>query len=224
MPIKRMAGAGGRQRASGWRMKKDQTIEKILAAANSEITARGIDGAKIERIAKEAGVTKQLIYHYFKTKDQLYSAILESTARNMNIFSDVDRYKKMAPEEAICSVVDMIVDEFIRNPSYAALTLDQALHDGEHISEQSLFIPNIKQFVAEVLSPILQRGAEAGVFKSPLNPEIIFWVIFNLASASFLNQKVMSAASSVDFATPEGIELWREEITTIILRGLQNNR
>jgi TetR/AcrR family transcriptional regulator len=95
----------------------------------------------------------------------------------------------MAPEQAICSVVGMIVDEFIKNPSYAALTLDQALHEGEHISENSLFIPNIKQFVTEVPSPILQRGAESGVFKSPLNPEIIFWIIFNLASASFLNQR-----------------------------------
>lgn len=202
-------------------MKKNKTIDKILAAATSEISVRGIDGAKIEKIARDAGVTKQLIYHYFKTKDQLYSAILESVAQSMNIFSDMEKFRELPPKEAISGVMNMIFDEFIKNPSYAALTLDQALHSGEHITDGSLFIPNLKLFIAEILAPILKRGQESGDFKPQLDPDIVFWIIFNLATASFLNQKVMSGTSDVDFGTDEGIALWRRESVAFLLSGLQ---
>jgi AcrR family transcriptional regulator len=202
-------------------MKKKDTIDRIIAAAKSEITVRGVDGAKVENIAKEAGVTKQLIYHYFKTKDLLYSATLESVAKNIDILSEVEEFKELSGRRAISRVIDMIVDEFISNPGYAALTLDQALHSGEHISESSEFIPKIKLFIAEVISPILERGVERGEFKKGFSPEVVFWIIFNLATASFLNKNIMSSASSIDFGSDEGIELWRRATTEFVLNGLQ---
>ena len=202
-------------------MKKKDTIDRIIAAAKSEITVRGVDGAKVENIAKEAGVTKQLIYHYFKTKDLLYSATLESVAKNIDILSEVEEFKELSGRRAISRVIDMIVDEFISNPGYAALTLDQALHSGEHISESGVFIPKIKLFIAEVISPILERGVERGEFKKGFSPEVVFWIIFNLATASFLNKNIMSSASSIDFGSDEGIELWRRATTEFVLNGLQ---
>ena len=55
-------------------------------------------------------------------------------AENIDILSEVEEFKELSGRRANSRVIDMIVDEFISNPGYAALTLDQALHSGEHIS------------------------------------------------------------------------------------------
>jgi AcrR family transcriptional regulator len=48
--------------------------ERILVAAETEFAARGVDGARIDRIAAAAGVNKQLLFHYFRSKAGLYQA------------------------------------------------------------------------------------------------------------------------------------------------------
>lgn len=49
---------------------------QIVAAAAKEFAAKGCDGARIEAIAQRAGVNKQLLYHYFKSKGDLFEEIL----------------------------------------------------------------------------------------------------------------------------------------------------
>lgn len=55
-----------------------RTRAKILAAARDEFAARGFAGARVESIAKRAGLTKQLIYHYFPGKEALFEETLET--------------------------------------------------------------------------------------------------------------------------------------------------
>jgi AcrR family transcriptional regulator len=54
------------------------TRRRLLHAAQQEFTARGIAGARVERIASAANANKAQIYHYFGDKDGLFDAVLES--------------------------------------------------------------------------------------------------------------------------------------------------
>ena len=49
--------------------------KRILDAARSEMVAHGIAGARIDRIARLAGTSKERIYAYFKDKNQLMNAV-----------------------------------------------------------------------------------------------------------------------------------------------------
>lgn len=55
-----------------------RTRAKIMAAARDEFAAHGFAGARIEAIARRAGVAKQLLYHYFAGKEALFEATLAS--------------------------------------------------------------------------------------------------------------------------------------------------
>ena len=46
--------------------------ERILNAAISEFAQKGYKNASTNEIVKEAGISKGLIFHYFKNKKQLY--------------------------------------------------------------------------------------------------------------------------------------------------------
>ncbi len=61
----------------------DHTRNRILDAAVQEFSSSGLAGARTERIAEAAGVNKALLYYYFKGKDALYEAALESVALRM---------------------------------------------------------------------------------------------------------------------------------------------
>jgi TetR/AcrR family transcriptional regulator len=54
------------------------TRTTILAAAERIFADAGLEGARMEAIAAKAGVNKALLYYYFRSKEDLYAAILES--------------------------------------------------------------------------------------------------------------------------------------------------
>ncbi len=55
--------------------KKDNTEEKILNAAQEVFIRKGMDGARMQEIADEAGINKALLHYYFRSKDKLFDAI-----------------------------------------------------------------------------------------------------------------------------------------------------
>src|ERR1700751_4552647 len=54
------------------------TRRRLMKAAREEVPARGIAGARVDRIASAANANKAQIYHYFGDKDGLFDAVLES--------------------------------------------------------------------------------------------------------------------------------------------------
>ena len=55
------------------------TRGRLLAAATDEFAARGIAGARVDRIASAARANKRLIYDYFTDKDGLFDAVMDAT-------------------------------------------------------------------------------------------------------------------------------------------------
>src|SRR5690242_2248139 len=55
------------------------TRSAIMAAATAVFADKGYDGARVDQIAMNAGVNKNLIYHHYASKDGLFTAVLENT-------------------------------------------------------------------------------------------------------------------------------------------------
>ncbi|MFE1318246.1 TetR family transcriptional regulator [Kitasatospora phosalacinea] len=53
----------------------DSTRDRIVAAATAEFARHGIAGARIERIAKAARTSKERLYAYFRSKEELYATV-----------------------------------------------------------------------------------------------------------------------------------------------------
>ncbi len=56
---------------------------QIIAAAREEFSRRGFDGARVEQIARRAGVNKQLLFYYFHSKRGLFTAVLARGAAEL---------------------------------------------------------------------------------------------------------------------------------------------
>jgi AcrR family transcriptional regulator len=58
--------------------KSEQTKTKILAAALNEFSVHGLAGARVDEIARSAGVNKAMIYYHFDSKEDLFRELFQS--------------------------------------------------------------------------------------------------------------------------------------------------
>ena len=53
------------------------TEQLILSAARKVFIEKGLDGARMQEIADEAGINKALLHYYFRSKEKLFSMIFQ---------------------------------------------------------------------------------------------------------------------------------------------------
>jgi len=57
--------------------------EKILEAAREEFAEYGFSGARVDKIAKKAGINKAMLFYYFSSKENLYKSVLRDAAEKL---------------------------------------------------------------------------------------------------------------------------------------------
>src|SRR5574341_2160153 len=77
MPAHRHSATRRRRSRPGPRGDSEQSRAAILKSALEEFAQEGLAGARIDHIARAAGVNKALLYYYFRDKESLYGATLE---------------------------------------------------------------------------------------------------------------------------------------------------
>ncbi|MCM3164801.1 TetR/AcrR family transcriptional regulator [Metabacillus litoralis] len=115
--------------------------EKILETALTEFADKGYEGARVDRIAIEAGVNKALIYYHFKSKEELYVSTINYL------------FKKAAPTElkipsslTVREKMLLVIRHFTTfihyNPTFVKI-MDQAVNKGnslfDNLYEQNLY-------------------------------------------------------------------------------------
>lgn len=90
---------------------RDERKEQIIAAAVKVFARRGISGTKMSMIAAEAGISHGLLYHYFDSKDELFTmlvhgAMIEAEAEMRNVYS-----LPGTPIDKIRMLTEKILDE-----------------------------------------------------------------------------------------------------------------
>jgi len=105
--------------------KDKSTEEKILDAARKVFVQKGLDGARMQDIADEAGINKALLHYYFRTKDKLFEMIfLETVGKifprfEMILLSDMDFFDK------IRQIVSSYIEVIIHNPYLPLFVLNE---------------------------------------------------------------------------------------------------
>ena len=112
-------------------IKKDNTEEKILVAAQSVFTRKGMDGARMQEIADEAKINKALLHYYFRTKEKLFGAIFRKVfmqiVPNLMSFVHSDQPIEKKMEKFIESYIDLLQ----RNPYLPTFILKEMNRDPE---------------------------------------------------------------------------------------------
>ena len=145
-----------------------RTKSSILAAALLEFSEHGHAGARVDRIAKKAGISKPLIYDYFGDKDALYTAALREAYVQIRASERDLNLDDMDPESAIRALVIFTLQHFRSNPWFVSMLNNENLRGGSSIRKIH-DVSEIQSYLVIKLEQILERGAELGVFRSGIN-------------------------------------------------------
>ncbi|TCS93218.1 TetR/AcrR family transcriptional regulator [Hazenella coriacea] len=91
------------------------TKEKIYLAALELFIQQGYHATSISEVSKQANISKGLIYHYFKGKEDLLATIIETRIREITDVME-QALAKETPTEQIRSIVEGAMDHVWKKP------------------------------------------------------------------------------------------------------------
>lgn len=198
---------------------KRNTLNRLLEVARQEFSTKGLSGARIEEIAREAGVTKQLVYHYYGSKERLFSAVLDESSNRIMAELIALEVEHLAPTLALREILNYCFDLYMKDPFLGALALEGIRYHDAHDTPRNM-LAELTPALAEKFDRILQRGAQSGEFKAVTDPRLFLATAALLTSGGFTNHYSMSVLIGVDTRSAQGMQMLRQYAVDFIVSSI----
>ncbi|UUZ83887.1 TetR/AcrR family transcriptional regulator [Paenibacillus sp. P26] len=142
---------------------RDERREQIMAAALKVFARRGIIGTKMSMIADAAGISHGLLYHYFKSKEELFTTLVQGAmVESISAMKDIYRLPG-SPIEKIRALTADILDE--KGAPYFMLIHQARTSDGVPEKVKRLIEEYPMQTFVDHLLPVFEEGQKAGKWR-----------------------------------------------------------
>ncbi|WP_374450438.1 TetR family transcriptional regulator, partial [Stella sp.] len=197
----------------------EETRQRLLEAAWTEFSAKGLGGARVDAIALRAGANKRMIYHYFGSKAGLYLAVLETAYDRIRGHERALALEDAAPAEGIARLVAYNFDFCRDNPGFIHLLANENLHRARHLAK-SAKVRAVNLPVIDTIARLLARGEAEGAFRPGVDPLDLYITIAALGYFYFSNIHTLSVVFGRDLAAPETTARRCQLHVDVILRYL----
>lgn len=197
-----------------------RTRERILKTATAEFTEKGYDGARVDEIVRRAKISKNLVYHYFDSKEQLFIEVMEGMYRVMRERQAEQSFADLSPEEGMRKLVTFTFQVFLEHPEVIALLNIENLHKARHI-RRSKNIPALYNPLIEAIDDLLRRGQAAGVFRDGVDPVDLYISISGLGYFYLANRHTLGTVFKTDLEAPARVEQRLRHMNEVILGYLR---
>jgi AcrR family transcriptional regulator len=186
--------------------------QQLLGAAVRVFARKGFHASRVGDIAEEAGVAHGLLYHYFKSKNQVLEAVFhENWSILVARIESVEETEEPAADQIrhiaaivlrtwlhLPDVVRVVIQEFGRSPEL-----------GERIGELTLPIDALRRVIA--------RGIERGEFRKDVDPAFAATVVYGSID-ELLTAWVLGRLPSDE----EAVARAEQTLVEVILLGLKD--
>ena len=198
--------------------KGDITRKKILEAAEEIFANKGLAGARVDEIAKMAGVNKRMIYAYFESKENLYVTVLKIVySRLAELEKTIDSLA--SPEDAVRKFIQGYFKFLNDNPNFVSLVLWENLNKAEFIDLSEAV--KIKHPAVEAIRAIVRIGKKYNVFKESASVDEIVMAVNMFCFSYFSNRYTMPKLLGVNLYHKESIESYCYMVSDMMLLYLK---
>ncbi|SRX72864.1 TetR/AcrR family transcriptional regulator [Aequorivita antarctica] len=174
--------------------KNIDTEGQILDAAKNVFQKKGMDGARMQEIANEAGINKAMLHYYYRSKQLLFEAVFSNAFsllapqlnKILNDDSSIEDKVKNFTHNYISFITkhpylpNFIIQELNRNPKFF-----------EKIQQNTAF-PTLEKFKNQVTAEV-----EKGILK-PIDGEQLFINIISLNIFPFIATPLIKGFLKID--------------------------
>ena len=177
-----------------YQRRKEDRPQEITEAALEAFAEKGYAATRVEEVAKRAGVSKGLMYLYFKTKEELFKAVVKSvvvrrvdqligTIESTDLSSEdfirgpLSSFLKQVPGSPVAIVIRLLISEGPRHPDLVDYYYDNVVAKG-----------------LAAITGFVERGVDRGEFRKSVITEL---------PQLFLAPVMLSIVWSIIFKTRE---------------------
>lgn len=194
--------------------------ERILLAATQEFAEKGYDGARVDEIARISQLNKNALYHYFGSKEQLFTAVLERAYAMIRDRQSDLSIRGMNPVEGMRRLVEFTAHIWVDMPEFNKLLASENLHEARHV-KQSEIIPSMYNPLMDTIKELLEKGEKAGVFRSGVDPVDLYISISALSSHYISHRFTFEAIFKRPLMTSQRLKQRIDHAADMVLRYLK---
>ena len=201
--------------------KTDKDTEyRIFEAARKIFHTKGLDGARMQEIADEAGINKAMLHYYFRSKDKLFESIFEEDFKEF--------FKRLAElisaELPLLEKIEFFVENYLelilQNSYIPAFILSEIHHNPERI--KNIFLE--KGIKAEqIFMDDIKTAISLGIIR-PIDPKQLIVNIIGLCIFPIVAKPILCTMLSFD---EEGyknfIEERKKEVARFVINSIKIN-
>lgn len=148
-----------------------QAAEKrrqILDAAVRVFARQGFNSCRVSDIADEAGVAYGLVYHYFRSKDEVLDTLfLERWEVLLAAIREVDADESLAAREKLYAIASFIVESYRHDPDLMKVIIVEVTRAANSFGRAHL--AEIRE-AYDLIAGIVEDGQRRGEFQDAVTP------------------------------------------------------
>jgi TetR/AcrR family transcriptional regulator len=195
--------------------------DRILDAAEDLFARRGFTGVGMREVAETAGLGKSSLFHHFKSKAELYAAVV---GRILDLF---DRRTTAAlaagggPLARFDRWIDALMDTFAEHPTSARLLLRSLFEDDEltGTSEEEQRADRTLKHLFSRVANLLREGMESGAFRAA-NIQHTLQSLVGLTVYHFASGEFGEEMFGQSLFAPALVRKRKEEVKGLLHHGL----
>lgn len=164
---------------------KEKKRQEILQSAHACFAKKGFEASTVDDIVAHSGLSKGAIYNYFRSKDEIYLALMERQTKE----SGTKFTGAISERQTALDKLDYLFDAYLdndpndeENKDLALVHFEFRLYSTRNPDLKRTLTERYKDFFVTLLAGIIKEGQEAGEFKNQLDPDTyadIFWAMVN---------------------------------------------
>lgn len=157
---------------------------RILTAALEAFSTVGFGGSSLRQIAEKAGVQHQLVVYHFKTKDNLWKAVIHQLIpfQDGAVTEQLQGQKTKDPAVALAEHIRRFVVFTVKNPELHRILTIEAHAKTER---QSWLTENYVAPYYQLSTGIIRRAQRAGVARQG-DPGMLHYALIGLLTTFFI--------------------------------------
>jgi len=194
------------------------TEQQILDAAKTVFQAKGMDGARMQEIANQAGINKAMLHYYYRSKQLLFEAVFKQAFSLLapqlnNILND-----DSSIEEKIRNFTANYTSFMMKHPYLPNFIIQELNRNEDFILKlkENTGFPNLQKFKTQVDTEI-KNGTIKAIGADQLFVNIIALNIF-----PFLGKPLIKALTNKDEKTyNDFVESRKSEVANFIINAIK---
>jgi len=168
-------------------MAKNDKQEMIIDAALEVFREKGYANARMADIARRAGVSYGLVYHYFGSKEVLFDLIVETWWNDLYTMMEREKASDGHFREKLVNIIQFFLETYVRKPNLISIFVSEVCRSSVYHTEEGL--SKFLKFFS-LCEDIMVEGQARGFLKKDISPHHLTYIFYG-AIETFISVMVL---------------------------------